>query len=114
MCQTLGQVSGRAWRLSHPLIGAYRLAAQLGQERQIWLKRLATVPAPYYESGCCRAPFFPLLTRDVLDGGITCAHCNETLIAFEDLPEELQPRIRTWGENYKAAHKVAHWDDAER
>src|SRR5437667_2757670 len=42
MCQTLGQVSGRAWRLSHPLIGAYRLAAQLGQERQIWLKRLAT------------------------------------------------------------------------
>jgi hypothetical protein len=27
MAQTLGQLEGRAWRLSHPLVGAYRLAA---------------------------------------------------------------------------------------
>src|ERR1041384_2829965 len=42
MAQTLGQFEGKAWRLSHPLMGAYRLAAQLAHERQIWLKRLAT------------------------------------------------------------------------
>ncbi|MGO8765363.1 MAG: hypothetical protein ACLQSR_09570 [Limisphaerales bacterium] len=37
----LGQLEGKSWRLSHPLIGAYRLAAQLGHDRQIWQKRLA-------------------------------------------------------------------------
>ncbi|HMP84595.1 MAG TPA: hypothetical protein PKA41_18015, partial [Verrucomicrobiota bacterium] len=33
LAQTLGQLEGRAWRLSHPLVGAYRLGAQLGHER---------------------------------------------------------------------------------
>src|SRR2546423_3958809 len=60
MCQTLGQLSTRSWRLSHPLIGAYRLAAQLGHDRQIWFKRMATPPADYLEAGCCRAPLLPL------------------------------------------------------
>src|SRR5689334_16037099 len=50
LAQTLGQIEGKAWRLSHPLLGAYRLAAQLGHERQIWFKRLATPPAAYVES----------------------------------------------------------------
>ena len=36
MAQTLGQFEGKPWRLSHPLLGAYRLAAQLAHERQIW------------------------------------------------------------------------------
>ena len=29
LAQTLGQLEGRAWRLSHPLVGAYRLGAAL-------------------------------------------------------------------------------------
>ena len=44
LAQTLGQIEGRVWRASHPLLGAYRLAAQLAHERQVWLKRLAMPP----------------------------------------------------------------------
>ena len=69
LAQTLGQLEGKAWRLSHPLLGAYRLGAQLAHDRQIWFKRLATPPAAYAESACCRAPMLPLLTRDVRDAG---------------------------------------------
>src|SRR5438045_8492064 len=65
LAQTLGQLEGKAWRLSHPLVGAYRLAAQLGHDRQIWVKRLAPPPAAYSEPPCCRAPFRPLLTLDL-------------------------------------------------
>ena len=50
LAQTLGQLQGRAWRLSHPLLGAYRLAAQLAHDRQIWHKRLATTPHSYSEA----------------------------------------------------------------
>ena len=41
LAQTLGQLEGRAWRLSHPLIelGGQPVSAD---ERQTWLKRLAT------------------------------------------------------------------------
>src|SRR6185369_16236310 len=80
LAQTLGQLEGKSWRLSHPLVGAYRLAAQLGHDRQIWFKRLATPPAAYVESSCCRAPLLPLLTRDVRESGLICQHCNETLV----------------------------------
>ena len=45
MAQTLGQLQGRGWRLSHPLVAAYRLAAHVGHDRQIWLKRLVATPA---------------------------------------------------------------------
>src|SRR5947208_9031082 len=76
LAQTLGQLEGKSWRLSHPLLGAYRLAAQAGHERQIWLKRLATAPAAYPEAPCCRAPLLPLLTRDVKDAGLICQHCS--------------------------------------
>ena len=69
LAQTLGQLEGKAWRLSHPLLGAYRLGAQLGQEKHIWLKRLANPPPAYSESPCCRAPILPLLTRDVRETG---------------------------------------------
>ena len=94
LAQTLGQLEGRAWRLSHPLLGAYRLAAQLAHQRQVWLKRLATPPAAYAEAPCCRAPLLPLLTRDVRESGLLCQHCNETLVPFEEIPS---PRCaRNW------------------
>lgn len=114
LAQTLGQLQGKAWRVSHPLIGAYRLAAQLGHERQIWFKRLATPPPAYPESGCCRAPMLPLLTRDVRDSGLICEHCGDTLVPFDELPAELQPLLESWATEYAAVHAVAHWDDRQR
>jgi hypothetical protein len=69
------------------------------------------MPAAYPESGCCRAPLFPMLTRDVLESGLVCLHCNATAIAFDDLPEDLQPLIRSWAEEYNPVHAVAHWDE---
>ena len=65
LSQTLSQLSGKAWRLSHPLVGAYRLGAQLAHEEHIWLKRLAMPPANFREAPCCRAPILPLLTRSL-------------------------------------------------
>ncbi|HUR45865.1 MAG TPA: hypothetical protein VMZ27_08340 [Candidatus Saccharimonadales bacterium] len=114
MAQTLGQLEGRAWRLSHPLLGAYRLASQIANDRQIWYKRLATPPAVYPESPCCRAPLLPLLTRDVLETGLTCQHCGDTCVPFEEVAPDLQTEIRAWAEKYSPVHAVAHWDDAQR
>ncbi|HEY4952874.1 MAG TPA: hypothetical protein VII71_05770, partial [Verrucomicrobiae bacterium] len=34
LAQTLGQFEGRAWRHTHPLVGAYRLAAKIAHDRQ--------------------------------------------------------------------------------
>lgn len=114
LAQTLGQLEGRVWRLSHPLMGAYRLAAQLAHERQVWLKRLATPPANYPESPCCRAPLLPLLTRDVRESGLICQHCNETLAPFEEIPENLRAGLEEWATKYSPVHAVAHWDDRQR
>src|SRR5579859_6950040 len=114
MAQTLGQFEGKPWRLSHPLLGAYRLAAQLAHERQTWFKRLATPPAGYSESPCCRAPILPLLTRDVREAGLICQHCNETLVPFEEIPEALRSELEAWAARYAPIHAVAHWDDAQR
>lgn len=114
MAQTLGQFEGKAWRLSHPLLGAYRLAAQLAHERQIWFKRLATPPAAYAESSCCRAPALPLLTRDVREAGLICQHCNETLLPFDEMAESLRAELDAWAASYSTVHAVAHWDDAQR
>jgi len=114
MAQTLGQFEGKAWRLSHPLLGAYRLAAQLGHERQIWLKRLAGAPSGYAESACCRAPLLPLLTRDVHDAGLICQHCSETAVPFEEIPAALQGDLEAWAGQYHPVHEVAHWDDRQR
>src|SRR5213594_4026024 len=90
LAQTLGQLRGRAWRISHPLLGAYRLAAQVGHERQIWLKRMMAPPAGYPEAPCCRAPMLPLLTRDVKDAGLICQHCSDTAVPFEEIPDALR------------------------
>jgi len=114
LAQTLGQIAGRSWRLSHPLLGAYRLAAQLGHERQIWLKRLTNPPATYREAPCCRAPLLPLFTRDVIESGLICQHCGDAAIAFDEMPEDLQAEGKAWAEKYAPLHAVAHWNDAER
>ncbi len=114
LAQTLGQFEGRAWRLSHPLVGAYRLAAQVAHSRQIWFKRLATAPAAYVQSACCRAPFLPLLTRDARSEGLICQHCDEVLLAFADFPSEFSALIEPWAKNYEPVHAVAHWDDRQR
>jgi hypothetical protein len=112
--QTLGQLNGKAWRLSHPLLGAYRLAAQLAYERQVWLKRLVAPPPSYSESHCCRAPMLPLLSRDVCEVGLVCQHCSETLVPFEEIPAALQGELESWAEEYSPVHAVAHWDDHQR
>jgi hypothetical protein len=114
LAQTLGQLEGRAWRLSHPLVGAYRLAAQLAHDRQVWFKRLATPPAAYTESPCCRAPFLPLLTRDVRESGLVCQHCSETLVPFDDIAAEARAGLEAWAKQYEPVHAVAHWDDHQR
>ena len=114
LAQTLGQFEGRAWRMSHPLMGAYRLAAQLAHDRQIWFKRLATPPIAYVESPCCRAPMLPLLTRDVRESGLICPHCDEPLLPANELPEAARRAVRDWATEYAAVHAVAHWDDAQR
>ena len=114
LAQTLGQLAGKTWRLSHPLLGAYRLAAQLAHERQIWLQRLITPPPAYSESPCCRAPMLPLLTRDVHEAGLICQHCSETLVPFDDLPATLQAGFAAWAAEYGPVHAVAHWDDRQR
>ena len=114
MAQTLGQLHGRAWRFSHPLLGAYRLAAQLAHERQIWLKRLATPPRDYSEASCCRAPLLPLLTRDVLESGLVCQHCSATAVPFDEIAPDAQTAIKNWAEEYAPVHEVAHWEDRRR
>jgi hypothetical protein len=114
LAQTLGQLEGKSWRLSHPLVGAYRLAAQLGHDRSIWLKRIATPPAAYAESPCCRAPFLPLLTRDVRESGLICQHCSETLVPFDEIPADIRGEIGSWAQQYEPVHAVAHWDDRQR
>lgn len=114
MAQTLGQLQGRGWRLSHPLVAAYRLAGHVGHDRQIWLKRLVTGPHAYPEAPCCRAPLLPLLSRDVLESGLVCLHCNGTAVPFEELPSELQPLVRSWAEEYAPLHAVAHWDKPQQ
>lgn len=114
LAQTLGQFAGRAWRHSHPLVGAYRLAAQEAHDRQVWHKRLVNAPAAYLESTCCRAPRLPLLTRDVRESGLICQHCSETLVTFEEIPTEIRPELEAWAMQYEPVHAVAHWDDRQR
>jgi hypothetical protein len=114
LAQTLGQLEGKVWRSTHPLLGAYRLAAQIGHERQIWFKRLATPPPAYLESPCCRAPMLPLLTRDVRETGLICQHCSDTLVPFDEISEAIRADLDHWALQYAPIHAVAHWDDRQR
>jgi hypothetical protein len=114
LAQTLGQFQGRVWRFSHPLVGTYRLAAEVAHQRQIWLKRLANIPSGFAAATCCRAPALPLFSRDILQSGLICQHCTETLVPFDELPADLQTPVRRWAETYAPVHAVAHWDDQQR
>ncbi len=114
MAQTLGQLQSRSWRMSHPLIGSYRLAAQVAQERELWAKKLVTSPGTFTPSPCCGAPLLPVFTRDVLETGLACAHCTGTSVPFEAIPIDLQPSIRNWAQEYEPVHEVAHWDEAKQ
>lgn len=114
MSQTLGQLQSRGWRLSHPLVAAYRLAAHVAHDRQIWLKRLVTIPAGYPAAACCRAPLLPLLSRDVTEAGLVCLHCDGTAVPFDELPDAEQSALRDWAAEYAPLHAVAHWDDAQQ
>lgn len=109
--QTLGQLHGRVWRMSHPIVGAYRLAAQLAHDREIWSQRLVHMPVGYQAARCCGAPLLPLFTRDILDRGLVCLHCGETCIPVDELPESLQPAIKAWSRTYHEVHEVAHWNE---
>jgi hypothetical protein len=114
LAQTLSQLKGRALRFSHPLVGAYRLAAEQAHRRQIWLKRMVTAPAGFAEAACCRAPALPVFSRDVMETGLLCQHCSETLVAPEDLPEDLQDAVQKWAAAYAPVHAVAHWEEEQR
>ena len=109
--QTLGQLCGEVWRASHPLLGAYRLAAQVAHQRRLWTQRLVNIPHGYHASPCCRAPFLPLLTRDVAEHGLVCQHCHETLVPMDELPAGLMEDVRKWAAAYAPVHEVAHWDE---
>jgi len=114
MAQTLGQLEGRVWRFSHPLMGVYRLAAQIAHDRQIWFQRLVTIPRAYLQAECCRAPLLPFLTRDVADTGLVCLHCSGTAVEMSDLPRGPRSRLKAWADKYDEIHEVAHWDDRQK
>ncbi len=109
--QTLCQFRGQAWRLSHPLLGAYRLASQVANSREMWQKRLITIPNDYRSSQCCVAPLLPQFNRDVLDAGLLCEHCGETAVYFDELPSELQAPVKDWATRYDRVHAIAHWSE---
>ena len=113
LSQTLAQFEGRIWRMSHPLVTAYRAAAEVGNDRQIWLKRLASPPASFAPAECCRAPLLPLFTRDILNTGLLCQHCGATAVEWDDLPEALRDRVESWAQTYAEIHAVAHYDEKQ-
>lgn len=114
MAQTLAQLSGKSWRLSHPLVGVYRLAAMESHQRGLRLARLAQIPHDYPPAPCCGNPLLPLVTRDVAEDGMLCSHCNGKALALEELPRELETEIRTWSERYAEIHAVAHWNETQK
>jgi len=113
MAQTLSQLKGKVWRSSHPLLGTYRLAAEVSQKRQIWLKRLVKMPAGFREAPCCRSPLLPLVTRDATEG-LFCTHCGGIAEPFQDLDPDLGKVLSKWLEEYEVVHEVAHWSEDER
>ena len=115
MSQTLSQLHGELWRLSHPLVGAYRLAAMVAHDRQIWHQRMVAIPPDFPPAECCRAPLLPMITRDVLESGLICLHCNGTAVSFEQITDrDAAEALAGWAEEYSTTHSVAHWDDGRR
>jgi hypothetical protein len=114
MAQTLGQLAGKTWRLSHPLVGAYRLAAQVARDRGLSAQRMATFPAAYIVSECCGSPLLPLLTRDFRETGLGCPHCGGSAAPADSIGGELGKSLIDWSEEYAPIHSVAHWEDAKQ
>ena len=114
MSQTLSQLHGRVWRLSHPLLGTYRLATQVANEREIWQKRVISIPREYHATDCCCAPILPLFSRDILENGLICEHCGGTAVACEDLPVEPRALITEWADTYRPVHETAHWSEEKK
>ncbi|NJK91765.1 MAG: hypothetical protein HC904_08045 [Blastochloris sp.] len=114
MAQTLSQLNGRIWRQSHPLIGSYRLAAVAAHQRGLKLYRVASIPHDYTQAECCGAPLLPFITRDVVEDGVICLHCNSKALEFESLPAELQASLRSWTSRYDPVHAVAHWTEEQK
>lgn len=112
--QTLGQFFGGVWRASHPLMSAYRLAAQVAHDRRLWAQRLVNIPHGYHASPCCGAPFLPIITRNVAEHGLICQHCQESLVPLSELPADLWKDIRTWAATYEKVHDVAHWEEEKQ
>lgn len=113
LAQTLGQFEGRLWRMSHPLVSAYRAAAELGNDRDIWHKRIATIPPAFTPAECCGAPLLPLFTRDILNTGLVCQHCGATAIEYDEIANVLKEKIEPWAEDYADLHAVAHFDEGQ-
>jgi hypothetical protein len=113
LAQTLGQFDGRVWRMSHPLVSAYRAAAELGNDRDIWHKRIASIPPGFTLSECCGAPLLPLFTRDILNTGLLCQHCGATTVEWDDLAKQLRKKVEPWAEEYANIHAVAHYDEGQ-
>ena len=114
LAQTLGQLHGRVWRLSHPLLGTYRLATQVANERDIWQKRVSAIPHGYHASECCASPILPLFSRDITETGLICEHCGGTTVPFKELPNELKPPLSKWAKEYGKIHEIAHWSDEKK
>jgi hypothetical protein len=112
--QTLGQLHGRVWRMSHPIVGAYRLASGIANERAIWSQRLVHVPAGYTTTRCCGAPVLPLFTRDVGERGLACIHCGDTCASLEEFPAGVASAAEKWAGNYAKIHDVAHWSEEKQ
>ena len=85
--------------------------AKAAHERQIWLKGMGIVPADYIAAECCRAPLFPVLSRDVAEIGLVCKHCSEACVQPEDLPVEMKSSLVQWAKQYEKVHAVAHWEE---
>lgn len=114
LSQTLGQFEGQLWRASHPLVAAYRLAADEARERELWGKRLAGIPGSFHFADCCGAPLFPYFTRDVLTTGLLCNHCGQTTVPLEEIPDDVRKPVQKWAEEYQKIHAVAHWGETEQ
>ncbi|MEO0453439.1 MAG: hypothetical protein AAFY98_04805 [Verrucomicrobiota bacterium] len=114
LSQTLGQLSGRVWRLSHPLVGVARLLAQEANRRKLWKRGLVSLPLGYTEAPCCKAPLVPLVTRDVIEHGLLCLHCGDTAMELDDLPAKSKRLLTQWARQYADVHEVAHWEDEEK
>jgi hypothetical protein len=114
MAQTLGQIEGKCWRLSHPLIGAFRLAAQVARDRGLAVQRLATIPAAYTHAECCGGPLVPMLTRDVKEAGLGCLYCGGSITEYSELPGAVQSLVASWADEYGPIHAVAHWEEKQQ